>query len=211
MKTPFAQRRSFSRKINNGFTLIEMLIAMFIFAIVGILAAMSLHSIIHAHEKLKKTDQQLFQLQMTMTLLRRDISAVINRKVRNDNGDASPAFFASGATDITFTRTAPLNMRRVGYVLQNNNFLRLTWSSLDQAPGAKPESQIMVRDVKSIDWQFIDDKNNALTIWPPSVGSNIQIENQSKLPKVVLMVMTLKNNEVIQGVFPIPARGNDAA
>lgn len=206
-----SQSQSSSIVTSPGFTLIEILIALFIFAIMGVLAAMSLHAIIRTHERLKQSDQQLLQLQVTMALLRRDISEVIDRPIRDDNDDQAPAFVASGNTDIVFTRTGLFNMHRIGYVLQKNKFVRLTWDVLDQAPKSKVASQIILNNVKSLEWQFISDKGKKSSVWPPPVGSNMQAENQSSLPKVVLMVMMLKNNDVIQGVFPIPARGNYAS
>jgi general secretion pathway protein J len=204
-------------KNNRGFTLIEILVALMIFAIMGVLAAMSLHSIIRLHQKLNKTDHQLLQLQITMTLLRRDISQIINRKIRDADGAQEAAFVASDG--ITFTRTGLVNpfnanrqsnMQRISYVLQGEHLARLTWDVLDQPPKAKPESQIILSGVQSIEWQFIADNGAKSSTWPPAVGSNMQKETQSPLPKVVLMVMHVKNEGVIQGVFPIPARGTNA-
>lgn len=199
-----------------GFTLIEILIALFIFAIMGILAAMSLKTIINTRQKLKVVDHQLLQLQITMTLMRRDLTQAIDRTVRDANGDQTPAFVAPGPTEIIFTRTGLLNplnrhqqsdMQRVGYVLQGDKLVRLTWDALDVPPGAKPESKVILSGVQSLSWQFITDKGTTSDLWPPAEGSTMQQEMTSDLPKVVLLVMQVKNEGVIQGVFPIPARG----
>ena len=152
---------------SKGFTLIEILIALLIFAIIGVIAAMSLQSILKAQRKLKIADHALLQLQISMTLVRRDLMQVIDRKIRDDNGDLAPAFVAS-SEGIIFTRTGlmnPLNlyrqsnMQRVGYVLHGDKLVRLTWDVLDQPPGTKPESKVILSDVKSLRWQFITDKN----------------------------------------------------
>lgn len=199
-----------------GFTLIEILVALFIFAIMGILAAMSLKTIINTHQKLKVVDHQLLQLQISMTLMRRDLTQVIDRKVRDANGDQVPAFFAAGPTEIMFTRTGLLNpfnshrqsdMQRVGYVLQGDKLVRLTWDVLDVPPGAKPESKVILSGVQSLSWQFMTDKGTTSDLWPPAKGSTMQQEITSDLPKVVLLVMQVKKEGTIQGVFPIPARG----
>ena len=202
-----------------AFTLIEILIALMIFAVIGVLAAMSLQSMIRTHKQLKKSDAQILQLQITMTLLRRDISQVINRPIRNESGGQDAAFTASGGNSIIFTRTGLINpfgmsqqsnMQRVGYTLQGAKLVRLTWDVLDQPPKAEPEKQVLLNDVHSLQWQFITDSGKKSSSWPPAIGSNMQQENQSPLPKVVLMVMHLKKEGVIQGVFPIPARGVNA-
>ena len=200
---------------NNGFTLIEILVALMIFAIMGVLAAMSLHTIIRAHNSLKKSDHQLLQLQVAMTLLRRDISEVIDRPVREADGGKVSAFVGS-TSQITFTRTGLVNpfhlnrqsnMQRVGYEYVNNQLVRLTWDVLDQPPRDKPELQPLLSGVQSLSWQFIAENGSKSSIWPPPASPNPQSENQSPLPKVVLVVMRIKNEGVLQGVFPIPARG----
>lgn len=208
-------------KRTRGFTLIEILVALMIFAIMGVLAAMSLHSIIRTHMQLKKTDHQLLQLQVTMTLLRRDIAEVINRSARDASGNSESAF-SSQNNEILLTRTGLLNpfhanrqsdMQRVGYVLRDGDLVRLTWDVLDQPPHAVPESQIMLSGVQSLQWQFIAADGATSSVWPPAVNSKnlkIQTENLSPLPKVVLVVMHIKNMGILQGVFPIPARGVNA-
>jgi len=203
-------------KKNNGFTLIEIIVALFIFAIVGILAAISLQSMIRAHRELNKSDQQLSQEQIAFTLLRRDISQMINRPIRNEDGAKEPAFIASGVDEIDFTKTGlsnPLDaarqsdMQRVGYTFSGSDLVRLTWDVLDQPPKANPASQVLLSGIKTASWQFIADDGNTSSIWPPAVGSNMKIENPSPLPKVVLLVIHFNNGTVIQGVFPVPARG----
>lgn len=202
-------------KKSRGFTLIEILVALMIFAILGVLAAMSLHTIIRAHERLKKADHQLLQLQITMTLMRRDISEIIDRKIR-DSDDTIESEFIGSDNAITFTRTGMINpfnlnrqsnMQRVGYILQGDNLVRLTWDVLDQSPHTKPESQTVLSHVESVQFQFIADNGATSSTWPPAAGSTMQQEDQSPLPKVVLMVMQIKNEGILQGVFPIPARG----
>jgi general secretion pathway protein J len=177
---------------------------------------MSLHTIIRAHEKLKKADHHLLQLQVTMTLLRRDISEIIDRKVRDSDGGEEPAFSGSGSNEIVFTRTGltnpfnvslQSNMQRVGYALEGDKLVRLTWDVLDQPPRAQPESQTILSGVQSVSWQFIADDGSKSSSWPPSEGTNMQRESQSHLPKVVLLIMHIKNEGILQGVFPIPARG----
>ena len=200
-----------------GFTLIEILVALLIFAIVGVIAAMSLQSMIRVHKQLKKSDASLMQLQITMTLLRRDMMEIIERPVRNSAGGTDPAFAALSSNEIIFTRAGLINpfglsqqsnMQRVGYVLQGDKLIRLTWDVLDQPAKAKPEKQVLLNNIASLQWQFVTDNNQTSSSWPPTVSAkNQQQESNSLLPKAVLMVMHLKNQGVIQGVFPIPARG----
>lgn len=203
---------------NKGFTLVEILIALFIFAIMGVLAAISLHSMIRVHRHLRKTDKEITSLQITMTLLRHDILEMIDRPIRGAKGENEPAFFASQHS-IIFTRTGLFNpfysahqsnMQRVGYLLQNHELVRVTWDVLDQVSNTKPAEQILLRHVQSLQWQFMSDDGKMFSSWPPVETATQKIKKQSALPKAVLMVMHIQNDGVIQGVFPVPARGAHA-
>lgn len=203
------------RKLS-GFTLVEILVALMIFAIVGVLAAMSLRAMIRTHHALQKTDTQLLQLQITMYRLRQDIAQIINRPIIDSNDNIEAALVGINENKIIFTRTgvqnplhisAKSNMQRVSYVLEKNKLLRLTWPVLDQAPDTKPESQVLLNHVQSVQWQFLTDHHQWVSFWPPANESNLQKENTSPLPKAIAMVMHIKNQGVVQGVFPIPARG----
>jgi general secretion pathway protein J len=205
---------------NKGFTLIEILIALMIFAIMGVLAARSLQSIIRVHGALKKDNHQTMQLMMTMTLIRRDIAEAINRPVLSDAGVSTPAFTAS-ESQIVFTRTGLLNpfndsrqsnMQRIGYVLKGDQLTRLSWDVLDAAKNTQPESQVLLRGVESIKWQCIASDGEKTSTWPlPEDLPKIQQKPVDPLPAVVLMVITLKGQGVLQGIFPIPGRGYDAS
>jgi len=205
---------------NKGFTLIEILIALMIFAIMGVLAARSLQSIIRVHNALKKDNRQTMELMMTMTLLRRDISEAINRPVLSNSGVSTPALSASGS-QLIFTRTGLLNpfnesrqsnMQRIGYVLKGDQLTRLSWDVLDAAKNTQPESQVLLSGVESIKWQYIASNGEKSSVWPlPQDLPKIQQKPVDPLPVVVLMVMQLKGQGVLQGVFPIPGRGYDAS
>lgn len=204
---------------NNGFTLIEILVALFIFAIIGTFAAMSLDSIIVSHAALKKVDQELSGLQMAMVLLRNDTRQIIDRPIQTAEGVREPGLIGSGGDEIEFTRTGvydPLdtiqqsNMQRVAYTVQNQNFVRLTWDTLDRPPNDTPEVKILIPHVQSISWKFIARNNKVSSSWPPSTGSNMQTESQSDFPKAILMIIHITNKGVVEGTFPVPARGNNA-
>src|SRR3989338_8569633 len=195
-----------------GFTLIEILIALVIFAVVGVMAALSLHTMIRAHAKLKKTDRETVQLEVAMTMMRRDFSETIHRQITDEIGAQEPAFLASGSGEILLTRAGlvnPLqlsqqsNMQRVGYALEGDQLVRLTWNVLDQSPQTTSEKQVLLRGVQSLQWTFIADNGSQFSNWPLANMTALQ----SPLPKAVYMVMHVANVGVMQTVFPIPARG----
>lgn len=205
----------------NGFTLIEILVALMIFAIIGVLAARSLQSIIHVHTALKKDNRALMQVMVTMTLLRRDMSEMIDRPTRSDNSVPGPTLTMNGS-QVIFTRGGlinPLqarvqsNMQRVGYALQGGNFVRLSWDVLDPLPNTKPEVQVLLQNVESVQWQCIASDGEKSTVWPmpPKTDALQQQAPVDPLPVVMLMVMKVKGQGTLEGEYPIPSRGYNAS
>jgi general secretion pathway protein J len=204
---------------NRGFTLIEILIALMIFAIMGVLAATSLRAMIHSHEVLKKADKKTAELMMTMTLLRRDISQAIDRSVINTDGQLMPSFVTMGDT-LAFTRGGlanPFNqqqqsdMQRIGYTLKAGNLVRVTWDVLDAAPTSVPVEAVLLHGVTSLQWQMIASDGKKSLVWPmPKKPNSVTTPDQppvAPLPTVVLMVMQVKGLGVLQGIFPVPSQG----
>jgi len=209
------------RKHNiQGFTLIEILIALFIFSILGVMAAIALQNIIRVHRLVKATDVHLQKLEVVITLLQRDLSQIIDRPIIDSSGNKIPPVSADGGSEFSLTRTGlmnPLwqsrrsNMQRVAYAQVGHDLVRFTWNALDQPPDAKPAKKILLQGVVSLSWAFIDNQGQATSQWPLSRGSNIQAQNiSSPLPKAVEMTLVLKKQGEIKMVFPVMARGIDA-
>ena len=89
-----------------GFTLLEILIALAIFAIMSMMAYAGLAAILDARASTVPRSQQLAQLQTTLYLFNEDLNQVINRPIRDQFGSSEPAFSIGRGNEILFlTRT----------------------------------------------------------------------------------------------------------
>ena len=77
---------------NKGFTLLEILIALFIFTILSMMLVKSLHSVIDLSSRTDQHATRLRQMQMALLILSRDIEQIVDR----------PIFIASGAKEASF-------------------------------------------------------------------------------------------------------------
>ncbi len=198
-------------KKHTGFTLLEILIALVIFAILGVLTAMSLHRTIKANKALNRQDKRVAQLQLAMTLMRRDLLQAIDRPIINASGGKSATFVGSGSS-LQFTRAGLLNpfgvsrrtdMQRVSYQLSDSKLERLTWTVLDQSPKSQPLVQTLLSGVSSLTWSFVQANNKTANSWPAGSIDGKPVP----LPKAVLLKMQVKGEGEIDGVFPVPAIG----
>lgn len=189
-----------------GFTLLEVLVAMAIFAIIGLAANEMLRSIVRTHDRAREVTDSLGQLSMAFVLMRRDISEVVPRSVRDENGDALPALLVgAGAYPLEFTRSGwnnPANlprsdMQRVAYQLTDEGQLqRLMWLELDRARDSEPLVQTLLPDVTDFRVDLIKDDGTRVDAWPDSNKPDV-------LPDAVEVFVDTKSMGEIRQVFAL--------
>ena len=73
-----------------GFTLLEMLIAMAAFAVMSLVAYQGLRAVLNADHVTREQAQRLADLQVTLSVLERDLAQVVDVTVRDEFGDPLP-------------------------------------------------------------------------------------------------------------------------
>lgn len=113
-----------------GFTLLEVLVAVAITAMIGVAASQLLRSVINAKQATDVNSEQLVSLQRFNMVLGRDIEQMVNRPVRDEYGNKKDALLLdSGEYPIEFTRNGWRNspvakdprstLQRVAYRLES--------------------------------------------------------------------------------------------
>src|SRR5690242_2240764 len=77
---------------NGGFTLLEILIALFIFTILSLMLASALHNVIGIQTATENNADRLRKLQIVLLIMSRDIEQTVNRPVMGVNGKEEIAF-----------------------------------------------------------------------------------------------------------------------
>lgn len=119
-------------RYNHGFTLIEVMVALVIFAIVGLLASLSLHAVIQSNQHLKIADRQLQQLEVTMALMRRDVSQSVMPPMLTHGENSS--------LDLIIGR----QKQKIQYVLNHQTLSRVI----------DGESMLILQNVSQLEWQL---------------------------------------------------------
>jgi general secretion pathway protein J len=121
--------------------LLEILIALAIFAIMSMMAYAGLGAILDARAATEPRAEQMAQLQSTLYLLNEDLSQFINRPIRDEFGSTEPAFTAGrGSELVTFTRSVPNwtanaaanSLQRVSYRFEKGALFRQVWTVPDR-------------------------------------------------------------------------------
>ncbi|MEK9527956.1 MAG: type II secretion system minor pseudopilin GspJ [Gammaproteobacteria bacterium] len=142
-----------------GFTLLEVLIAMAIFSIVGLASFELLRSVRNIDRVTDRQTESYQGLVRTLALMDRDFIQLRYREIRDELGDRKAAVAVNeGYYPIEFTRQGwnnPLQrarseLQRVAYVVEGDSLERHVWFVLDRAQDSEPVSQTLMAGVSAL-------------------------------------------------------------
>jgi general secretion pathway protein J len=155
-----------ARRRTAGFTLLELLIAIAIFALVAAMAYGGLNSVLNVSERVNEQAERLKALQLTFLWMQRDIEEAVLRPVRDEYGEVLPALRGSevGTALFEVTRagwTNPLgaarsNLQRSEYRLEEERLIRRYWRVLDRAQDSEPVDRVMLDGVTRLEFRYWD-------------------------------------------------------
>lgn len=192
----------------NGFTLVEILIALFIFSIVSMIMVTGLHTVFNSQSNAEKHADALTKLQITFLLISHDFEQVINRPVTNAKKIVEGPLIGTHDT-VTFTHAGFANplgslqrstLQRTAYSLENEQLIRSIWPVLDQTQKTLPNKRIILRSVTNLRFEYLDNQGKFQDNWPSAD------QKQDVLPRAVRVTMTLKNWGTLSQLYLIPSQ-----
>ena len=88
----------------SGFTLIEILVALFIFGIIGVVSGQLLTQTLSSHKALSLKGERLQELHRGMQILQRDILQFVDRPIRDGYGETRESFLIGLDGTLELTR-----------------------------------------------------------------------------------------------------------
>lgn len=162
-----------------GFTLLEMLIALGVFAVIGVMSSQILSGIVDLSDTVRDRSDRLAELQRAMFIISRDIEQMTRRPVRDAFGDSTAAIIV-GEPLIEFTRRGwqnPLRsprseLQRVAYTVADGDLVRQFWPLLDRSPDTEPIDQVLLRGVADVEFLAHAVRGEEFRYWPVAVDAD---------------------------------------
>lgn len=177
-----------------GFTLIEMIVALAIFAVLGAMTAQIVGRVIDQFALLTERGTRLTELNRAMQIMQRDLLQLAPRRIRDPLGDPRGAVLIQSDGTIEFTRKGwsnPLNrkrstLQRVVYRLEGDTLFRAYFLGLDLAPDSEPLAQELLTGVSRFEVFAIDVAGNEYGFWPVAGGGAPDTNPAQRLAAIAL-------------------------
>jgi general secretion pathway protein J len=193
-----------------GFTLLELTVALAIFAVLSTLSYGGLRQVLDARVRTEAVADRLSELQLAVRMIVQDLEQVAPREVRDGLGDRQAALLAREDADFALELTsasgwnpagAPRSsLRRVAYGLQRGTLRRYTWEVLDRAQDSRPHATDLLTGVRRVGVRFLDPARTWQTQWPLVAGGG----GSDALPAAVELTLELEDWGVVQRLVRLP-------
>lgn len=173
-------------RAQRGLTLIELLVAVSLLAIVSVLGYRGLETVRLSTDHATRQGESMQRLAMVFARIERDLANAIPPPV-----DA-PTLFQGNAQELVFLRLAAggTTLRRLGYRWQadSSELLLLGWPTIDGDAGPL---QVLIDGVASLAFSYLDSDGRWLLDWPVASAA---------LPRAIKIELN-----GIERVFDVPA------
>ncbi len=159
------RRRMVSKPGARGFTLVEVLVAMAITALVAVVSYSALSAALVSAERLRVSAQRAQEIGQVMAMLSRDIRQTASRTVIDEFGQRTPAVMGGelGRDMLTVTRAGWHNstgaprgtLQRVDWWLEEETLWRGYFPVLDITPGTERIETAVLDGVERFEVRFL--------------------------------------------------------
>ena len=196
-----------------GFTLVEVLVASVIMAILGVMGHRGVAEARLAVDRAREHMTRVREVQRAVTLLTADFRQLAPRPVRELVGDGfRPALFRdpNGIDLVELSRAGWPNtagtprgtVQRVAYILEEDVLVRRHWNVTDATLANEPVSRRLLTGVQRVDLRYLGDGTQWQTQWPRQ-GEPEDLVLRAR-PRAVEIVIVLADYGEIRRLIEVP-------
>ena len=197
-----------------GFTLLEMLVALAVFAVAAALSYGGLRQVLAGRAQLLPRLDAELSLYRTAALLADDLQLAAPRPVRDALGSPVAALRAAPDTEllVSLTRREPAlallanqpTLVRVDWRLRGGSLWRETWPVLDTTPSTRPDAREMLTGVRTLQLQFLGLRaaDGWQPFWPRQADARSAV--LPALPRGATFTLTLADGRSLRRVLRMP-------
>ncbi len=195
-------------KKSQGFTLIEVLLALMIFATLSVAANQIFRNVIASDQQTEEVGNALKNLQRTLIIMDSDFRQMLARQYRNGGDESEQTLLEFGddlldseSQGIRFVRGGWINPQqlfprgeivKVGYRIQDEKLERIRWMYPDDSSAVEPAVMPLMEGVKSISFEVKGDDSwlkswDTPLVMPSAIRVVLETERYGELSRVYLL------------------------
>lgn len=194
----------------HGFTLLEVLVAIAVFAMLSLSAYQVMNNVMRSDAQSQDHNQRLKDIQRATIMMDNDFRQIVARKSRLEGDSpsnkllqASEYLLDSSSAGIMFIRIGWQNpesmfprgdVTRVGYLIVDDNLERVWFRYPDTVVGEKPLVKMLLKGVTKLTFEFYYDKK-----W------HDKWDRSNAVPEGIKVIMTLKDLGDIERIYIVPS------
>ena len=183
-----------------GFTLIEVLVSIVILSIIAIVSTNFLQSSIAAREEGAKKLQNIKELNIASSIVRRDMRQILNVPIRDYFGNNLKGNFIADAISNSIVFTTLVNssfstsrVRRVEYLYQDKKFIRRQYFADNPYSYEEYFETTLLDEVTKIEFSYMTNRK-WYPVWPIDITTKLKIP---ELVKITFVKNDLKYEWII--------------
>lgn len=184
----------------SGFTLIEVMIALAILALVAVLGYRALASLTDSEARLTAEAKRWRELDALFARLEADMRESLPREVRTGGGTEA-AWIGdvdrTGNAELRFSRAGPEFAieagsagQRIGYRLRDGAVEVMYWPRLDQPPSVASRQYALAEGILEFRVSYLDARGTWQTRWPA--------QGEPAVPRAVRVALTLGDGGTVE-------------
>lgn len=195
---------------SNGFTLLEIMVALAVFAILATITSSVMYHAFDTHARVTSQADRLNAVQLAVSLIKRDTEQMIERSIRGNEMHIFPPFIGQ-PYHLEFTRGGVVNpngieqrstLKRIAFLCQKNQLIRRSWDRLDTPERKSYHDKILLDNIDQCSFAYLAHNRQILPVWQDYALQ--QNQRAETLPTAVKFTLNLRDWGNMSLLFIIP-------